>query len=568
MQLASSVHAGPGVYALLVGSGISVAAGVPSGTQVARELIERLATSLREDTGGDPFAWYRDHAGAEPDYRSLLNEIAPSQADRRNLLSGNFEPSNGVDGESDRTPTKAHRAIARLVADGYVRVIVTTNFDRFLETALADAGVHAQVISSAAHAAGAQPLVHSACTVIKVNGDYLSPDLKNTAEELDSYDPAIHKLLAQVFDEYGLIVCGWSAQLDTALRKAILRTHSRRYSTYWMDRGNLTAEAEDLIRHRQAIRVPIDEADSAFEQIVDTVAALSESVDQRPQDTAVAVARLKLYMPNPVHRIQLHDLIIGETERLVEEISVLPVSTLDDWNGYAQRVRIYEELTARLAALLATGAYFAETETHNEIWERSVTLLAHREVHDSGKIRLIELQHYPTLLALYAVAIGAVAANRIDSIARILGSVSVNERRGPAPIGRAVCSYGVLDPDAMRASFEDLRGLPAASSQRLYMVLRPTLSGLLRDDQQFRTTFEQAEYLLGLAFAASFGNGVGPVGFGAGRYAPEESLPDRLVQRYPDLLVACGVFRDSTHLEETRKAYDKLYRRAFWDSPL
>ncbi|MDE0135670.1 MAG: SIR2 family protein [Acidimicrobiaceae bacterium] len=427
VQLASSVHAGPGVYALLIGSGVSVAAGVPSGTQVACELIERLATTLGEDTAGDPFGWYRDHSGAEPDYRSLLDEIAPSSADRRNLLSGHFEPSNGADGDRSRAPTRAHRSIARLVTDGFAKVIVTTNFDRLLETALTDAGVDAQVISSAAHAAGAQPLVHSACTIIKVNGDYLSPELKNTAEELDSYEPDLAKLLTQVFDEYGLVVCGWSAQLDAALRAAILSTPSRRYSTYWMDRGNLTEEAEDLVRHRQAIRVPIADADSAFEQIVDTVAALSEAADRQPQDTAAAVERLKLYMPDPVHSIRLHDLIVEETDRLIEAMSGWPVADVDVNVVYPQWLRQYEEASARLMSLLAAGAYFSKNEEHDQLWAKAIDPLANREVTRGGLTVLIEMQQYPTLLALYALALGAAAANRIDPIARVLAAVTTVE---------------------------------------------------------------------------------------------------------------------------------------------
>ena len=88
------------------------------------------------------------------------------------------------------------------------------------------------VISSAAHAQGALPLVHSGCTIIKVHGDYLSPDLKNTVEELDSYDPVIDALLDRVFDEYGLGVCGWSATWDPALRNALLRAPNRRFATF------------------------------------------------------------------------------------------------------------------------------------------------------------------------------------------------------------------------------------------------------------------------------------------------------------------------------------------------
>ena len=126
------------------------------------------------------------------------------------MLQTYFEPTEDERREGGKLPTKAHRGIAELVVRGYVRVIVTTNFARLLEQALTDLGVQPSVISNADAATGAMPLAHSRCTVIEVHGDYLDPRFRNTEEELRSYEPAIDRLLDQVFDEYGLIICGWS----------------------------------------------------------------------------------------------------------------------------------------------------------------------------------------------------------------------------------------------------------------------------------------------------------------------------------------------------------------------
>jgi hypothetical protein len=61
---------------------------------------------------------------------------------------------------------------------------------------------------------------------VKLNGDYLDTRIKNTPEELSGYHPSIDRLLDRVLDEYGLIVCGWSADWDTALRRAFERCPS------------------------------------------------------------------------------------------------------------------------------------------------------------------------------------------------------------------------------------------------------------------------------------------------------------------------------------------------------
>ena len=252
--LVSSLHAGPGTIALLVGSGISRSAEVPTGWEVAVDLLRRLAVAAGEDAEDDPVAWFAGRTGIDPDYSRILNELAPSAADRRNLLQQYFEPTQEERERGAKGPTAAHQAIAELVADRYIRVIVTTNFDRLLERALADAGVEASVVSSPAAAAGMIPLAHSRCTLIKVHGDYLSPDLKNTVEELGSYDPVLDGLLDQVFDQYGLVVCGWSAEWDTALRNAVLRAPGRRYASYWTHRGQLSGHAAAIVAHKAAIR--------------------------------------------------------------------------------------------------------------------------------------------------------------------------------------------------------------------------------------------------------------------------------------------------------------------------
>ncbi|OLE21182.1 MAG: hypothetical protein AUG49_22655 [Catenulispora sp. 13_1_20CM_3_70_7] len=89
--------------------------------------------------------------------------------------------------------------------------------------------------------------MHSRATIIKLHGDYLDQRSLNTAEELASYPAAQKKLLAQVLDEYGLIVCGWSADWDTALVNAIENTRSRRYTMVWSAYGTIGEKAGDLI---------------------------------------------------------------------------------------------------------------------------------------------------------------------------------------------------------------------------------------------------------------------------------------------------------------------------------
>ncbi len=60
-------------------------------------------------TGGSPLG-----------YDTLLEASAPSDAARRDLLEAYFEPTEQEREDGLKQPTAAHRALARLIADGQV----------------------------------------------------------------------------------------------------------------------------------------------------------------------------------------------------------------------------------------------------------------------------------------------------------------------------------------------------------------------------------------------------------------------------------------------------------------
>ena len=169
-------------------------------------------------------------------------------------------------------PTKAHRAIAQLVKDEIVRVIITTNFDRLLENAIRDAGVEPTVIKSEDDLAGAVPLAHSRCYVVKLHGDYLDTRVRNTESELAGYSPQFNQLLDRIFDDYGVIVSGWSGEWDSALRSAIVRAPNRRYPFFWTGRGEPKPIAKDMLRQRAGRFIAIADADSFWTGLAAKVA--------------------------------------------------------------------------------------------------------------------------------------------------------------------------------------------------------------------------------------------------------------------------------------------------------
>ena len=232
----------------------------------------------------DPERWYRDEYGEPPTYSGLLNELAKTPLERQHLLRPYFEPTPEDLEEGRKQPTPAHRAIATLMSQGFIRVVITTNFDRLLETALVDRGVVATVLSSEDDVEGALPLVHLKHCVFKVHGDYMDPTTLNAPDELESYPGAYDEFLGRIFSEFGLLVSGWSADWDVALRRALSRAPSRRFTTYWSTRSEVSDEAQKLITQRQAQLVQVTDADSLFQRLEERVTAIEAFSRPHPTD--------------------------------------------------------------------------------------------------------------------------------------------------------------------------------------------------------------------------------------------------------------------------------------------
>ena len=76
LTIALSVCHNPGVYALLLGSGVSRGARVPTGWEVFTDLIRKLALVQNGQEPQAPAAWYREQAGKEPSYTEIMGKLA------------------------------------------------------------------------------------------------------------------------------------------------------------------------------------------------------------------------------------------------------------------------------------------------------------------------------------------------------------------------------------------------------------------------------------------------------------------------------------------------------------
>lgn len=505
LKLAIALHESPGVYALLVGSGVSRAAGIPTGWDVVLDLIRKIAAASGEDPEPDPEAWYSQKFGEEAHYAKLLSSLTTTPAERAALLSSYFEPTEQEREDGLKIPTPAHIVISRLVHESHVRLIVTTNFDRLIEGALEAEGIQPNVISSEDDLKGAMPLVHSRCVVVKLHGDYRDTRIRNTAEELARYAPRLNKFLDRVLDEFGLVVCGWSAAYDVALSEAILRAPNRRFTTFWLARGDLSPEAEQLIEKRRAEVISIEGADQFFAGLEEKIQSLRELDRPHPPSTAAAVESVKRYVGEPQHEVRLHDLLHEETESLHAANASERFQTHDRQatiiDGFQGRMRAYEALSERLEAMVAALAYYGKGDNAS-LLTRTLNRLSRPNRHEGFNI-LLGLQYYPALLVTYAAGISALSADRFGNLAAILHEPECTDgsNRDRKPVLALVNANDTFAGVAQWIPRPNADKLYTPVSEHLLDLLRPVLRPYVPDPNDYEEMFDVFEYLLALTHA-------------------------------------------------------------------
>ncbi len=496
LSLAITMHANKGCYALLLGSGVSRSAGIPTAWEILTDLSQRLAALRNENCAPDPITWFQNTFGHPPDYGKLLDQLTKTPTERSLLLRPYFEPTEAELEQGAKQPTAAHKAIAKLVAIGAVKLIITTNFDRLLERALAAEGIVAQVVSTPDAIDGALPLVHASCTIVKLHGDYLDSRTKNAPHELEEYDQRVNQYLDRIFDEFGLIICGWSGDWDVALRAAIERCKGRRFSSYWVTRGTLSEQAKALIKLRAGNVINAKDADSFFTMLEEKIVSLEDISQLHPLSPKVLAATLKRYLVSDQYRIRLEELILSETEQVFDHCFLqVKADPVGQGKLVRQRFHSYRNAMQNLLTAMAVGCYWGNIEQHS-IWTDMLSRIASATRLQNAALPT-DLKIYPAMLLLYTGGLSAIKAQKFSTLKTILDTPVVQFDGTSQPVAMACCSDSGLHSLAMKAFPSENPHTPL--SNLLHSDVRETLREIIPDDDVYDTVFDDFEVFLALS---------------------------------------------------------------------
>lgn len=501
-RLALSLHVNPGEHVLLLGSGVSSAAGIPTGWEIMQDLLGKLATLRGAGPGEEPERWFAKEFGARPGFGEILDALKLTEEERRSVLLPYIEGGHPRSIDVPK-PTRAHQAIAQLVKLGLVKVILTTNIDRLMEQALQECGVPYDVAASDGGFDGAPPLHRTRCLLVKLHGDYREPGVRLAAAELEQYSPSPRRFLRRTLSQLGLVVCGWSAEWDVALREALLRSANYRFSAFWLRReaSELPEQAQRIVSAWRAQEVPIKDADDAFTSLLDRARALAETKRAHPESLQILVSRVRQLAAEERPFPALEPLLHEETEALHAQLEC-EHKAYDgvelDRDQYLNRIRSYEQLASRLIQVAAATAFYAP-HADPFILQSCIQRLA-AVPRTGSRDRYSSLQKYPAVLVMYASGVAAVRGRRFENLHSLLLGPEWWDENAHA----RVRGISELDPGT---AFEGNEGvLPC--DQNHYAWLRPSfyVSDVLRkelmryspDENEYRNAFELFEFIYSL----------------------------------------------------------------------
>ena len=498
-HLSYTLYNNPGVHALFLGSGVSRNAGIPTGWEIIVDQIKQLAVAYKEDPGEDPTAWYREKFSKEADYSDILESVTSTPEERINLLKRYFEPTEEEFEEGLKRPTKAHRAIAKLIKAGTFKVVVTTNFDRLLENALKDEGIEAVVISNASQIENVQPIVHNKITILKINGDYLDTKFLNIKSELTGYDEKLNLLLRYIFENFGLITVGWSSVWDIAIVDLLKSSNKFRYSNCFTYKGKASPELEELCRFRQGNLLGIADADSFFTELMDNVDALSRFQSDHPLTLELAIAKLKKFVVKQEFEIQLHDMMIAATDDIISSFNSHPFPGTPSEEFFKTELEYIFNTLYPLNRLLSTGIYWGK-DYHHKLWLKIIKKFSNPASRAGSYHMWGQMERLPLLILLYSAGIASILAEDFIFLGKLL-SLKQRDKYGDkeTPMIEEVNAISSLENKYAQILYKP-SNKHTPTSEFLFERLQKCFYELGAEEFPYTDSFDYFEYALSLLY--------------------------------------------------------------------
>lgn len=223
---------------LFLGSGASVASGIPTGGELVLHFKRDILISqgkinahkykdLRIESVRKEIEQYFDDSNIANPYSSYFEEFLQHPEDRRNFLTELIK---------DKKPSIGFLCLASLIEQEKINTVWTTNFDDLIEKAIHTLNYQSCQIVSPDNANSVNNFRKDIPTVVKLHGDFRYDSLQNTDEELQKLEDSLHNYFLESASKKGLIVIGYSGSdksVMTTLNKTLEKENAFPKGLIW-----------------------------------------------------------------------------------------------------------------------------------------------------------------------------------------------------------------------------------------------------------------------------------------------------------------------------------------------
>lgn len=425
-RLCNLIYTNPGAYALIIGSGLSSLAGIETAygiqIQLAKRVLKMDELLPKGELSDEEVEKLFREKYSNFSYESLLDKLNITSTERSYCIKEFIEQRKEDIDSGKRIPTVAHKAIAMMVKKGYVKVIITTNFDRLIEKSLNDEHIAYQCIYKPGDIDAIPSLFTlKDCLIIKPNGDYLATDTKNLSSELNIYDEKLEDYLANIAKHFGLIAFGWSVEYDNALREIFSLSPCKHFSSYICRyNSQWKAEAEEL-KNKRCMRI-IDikqDDDDFFQSVLNGIESLEELSDT---EKSVNFETFKRLLVQPNKNISVINTIEKKTNKIIEQITNLPNEA--DQIGFFHEIVIKKQAVDLCSFLALLTAYDDRGLYEQLVTESIEKLCLHPKLvsrNVSGSFHTYrEIDNLPCLMVQFTVCMVGLKKSKINYLSSSL----------------------------------------------------------------------------------------------------------------------------------------------------
>ena len=258
------------MFSLLLGSGCSISSGIKSGGDLIRQWKKEIQDEITDNQtprNPDDFENYLEKLpwyDPRNEYASLFEHRYDLQSQRRAFLERLIK---------DAKPSIGYAYLTKLIEANYFNTIFTTNFDDLINEAFYLYSTKRPIVCAHDSAISSVAVTSSRPKIIKLHGDYLFENLKNTLRETESLEDNMKDKFMEFAKDFGLIVIGYSGCDRSIMDILTIMIRNNDYfknGIYWCLPKNtkeVNSELKKLLWSDRVYIVEIDGFDELMAQI-------------------------------------------------------------------------------------------------------------------------------------------------------------------------------------------------------------------------------------------------------------------------------------------------------------